>query len=152
MLLAPCPTQAVKTPRYPSHVSRNAKVRKKNPKRKPADLYDVNSYGHAIDRACDKAFPVPGHLAPRQKDNGRTESEREWWTRLDAKDRDEVKEWRKSHQWHPNRLRHGYATKVRKQHGLEAAQVLLGHSRADVTQVYAERNEELAATVAAKIG
>ena len=34
----------------------------------------------------------------------------------------------------------------------QAAQVLLGHSRADVTQVYAERNEELAATVAAKIG
>jgi hypothetical protein len=35
---------------------------------------------------------------------------------------------------------------------LEAAQVLLGHARADVTQVYAERNERLAATVAAKIG
>lgn len=54
--------------------------------------------------------------------------------------------------WHPNQIRHTYATKVRKEHGLEAAQVSLGHSRADVTQVYAERNEELAATVAAKIG
>jgi integrase len=54
--------------------------------------------------------------------------------------------------WHPNQLRHTFATRVRKQHGLEAAQVLLGHSRADVTQVYAERNEALAATVVAKIG
>jgi integrase len=54
--------------------------------------------------------------------------------------------------WHPYQLRHAYGTKVRKEHGLEAAQVLLGHSRADVTQVYAQRNEELAATVAAKIG
>lgn len=54
--------------------------------------------------------------------------------------------------WHPYQLRHTFATKVRKQHGLEAAQVLLGHSRADVTQVYAERNEELAANVATKIG
>jgi integrase len=45
--------------------------------------------------------------------------------------------------WHPNQLRHNFATAVRKQHGLEAAQVLLGHSRADVTQVYAERNQEL---------
>jgi integrase len=54
--------------------------------------------------------------------------------------------------WHPNQLRHLFATEVRKEHGLEAAQVLLGHSRADVTQVYAERNEQLAATVAAKIG
>ncbi len=54
--------------------------------------------------------------------------------------------------WHPNQLRHLFATEVRKHHGLEAAQVLLGHSRADVTQVYAERDEQLAATVAAKIG
>jgi len=45
-----------------------------------------------------------------------------------------------------------FATKVRKAHGLEAAQVLLGHARADVTQVYAERNEELAREVAGKIG
>jgi hypothetical protein len=41
---------------------------------------------------------------------------------------------------------------VRKERGLEAAQVLLRHSRADVTQVYAERNERLAAAVAARIG
>jgi site-specific recombinase XerD len=54
--------------------------------------------------------------------------------------------------WAPNQLCHSYATKVRKAHGLEAAQVLLGHSKADTTQLYAERNEALAATVAAKIG
>ena len=54
--------------------------------------------------------------------------------------------------WHPNQLRHLFATEVRRAHGLEAAQVLLGHSRADVTQVYAERNEQLAAAVVAKIG
>jgi integrase len=54
--------------------------------------------------------------------------------------------------WSPNQLRHSFATRVRKEHGLEAAQVLLGHARADVTQVYAERNEELAAAVAARIG
>jgi integrase len=54
--------------------------------------------------------------------------------------------------WHPNQLRHLFATEVRKVHGLEAAQVLLGHSRADVTQIYAERNEKLAVTTAAAIG
>ena len=53
---------------------------------------------------------------------------------------------------HPNQLRHLFATEVRKAHGLEAAQVLLGHSRADVTQVYAERNLTLAARVANEIG
>ena len=35
---------------------------------------------------------------------------------------------------------------------LEAAQVLLGHSKADVTQVYAEKNEALAVAIASKIG
>ncbi|QDU23595.1 tyrosine-type recombinase/integrase [Urbifossiella limnaea] len=40
--------------------------------------------------------------------------------------------------WTPGQLRHSFATEVRAKHGLEAAQVLLGHKKADVTQVYAE--------------
>lgn len=54
--------------------------------------------------------------------------------------------------WHPHQLRHSYATLVRKKHGVEAAQVGLGHSRADVTQVYAERDLDLAKKVAKEIG
>ena len=46
--------------------------------------------------------------------------------------------------WTPNQLRHSAATELRKQFGLEAAQIVLGHSRADVTQIYAERDEERA--------
>ncbi|MEQ8847988.1 site-specific integrase [Botrimarina sp.] len=46
--------------------------------------------------------------------------------------------------WSPNRLRHSFATEIRRRYGLEAAQVLLGHSKADVTQVYAERDHERA--------
>ena len=56
------------------------------------------------------------------------------------------------HRWAPNQLRHSFATKVRKYHGLEAAQVLLGHAKADITQVYAERDAALAVRVAAEIG
>lgn len=55
-------------------------------------------------------------------------------------------------QWSPHRLRHSFATEVRKTHGLEAVQVSLGHAKADVTQVYAERNFALAARVAGEIG
>ena len=51
-----------------------------------------------------------------------------------------------------NRIRHTFATMVRKGHGLEAAQVLLGHARADTTQIYGERDESLAVSVAGKIG
>ncbi len=44
--------------------------------------------------------------------------------------------------WSPNQLRHTAATEIRKQHGLETSQVVLGHSSADVTQIYAERDLE----------
>jgi integrase len=54
--------------------------------------------------------------------------------------------------WNPNQLRHRLATEVRKRYGVEAAQVLLGHERADVTQVYAERNMGLAERIAGEIG
>jgi integrase len=54
--------------------------------------------------------------------------------------------------WHPNQLRHTFASAVRARFGLEAAQVCLGHARADVTQIYAEKNQALGATVAADIG
>lgn len=54
--------------------------------------------------------------------------------------------------WTPNRLRHSFATEARRLFGLEAAQVLLGHSRADVTQVYAERDVAKGIEVARQIG
>jgi len=40
----------------------------------------------------------------------------------------------------------------RKESRLEAAQVHPGHARADVTQIYAERNHGLACKVAAQMG
>lgn len=46
------------------------------------------------------------------------------------------------------RLRHSAATEVRAAYGLEAAQVILGHSELRTTQVYAERDEALARKVA----
>jgi integrase len=54
--------------------------------------------------------------------------------------------------WAPNQLRHVVGTKVRQEMGLEASQVVLGHARADVTQVYAERNAELAKQAMQKLG
>ena len=54
--------------------------------------------------------------------------------------------------WHPNQLRHAFASEVRRRYGLEAAQVLLGHAKADVTQVYAQRDHRLATQVAREMG
>jgi integrase len=54
--------------------------------------------------------------------------------------------------WTPNMLRHSFATDVRQRFGLEETQVCLGHSRADVTQVYAERDWSKAREVARLVG
>ena len=50
--------------------------------------------------------------------------------------------------WHPHQLRHNAGTDIRATMGLEAAQVYLGHSHAETTEIYAERDAALALTVA----
>jgi integrase len=137
-----------KTPKWPSHMRRNetkrAGVRRKRP---PADRYNRLGYLTAVARACDRAFPPPSPLGKHDDETAVS-----WKARLTKDQKTELAAWRKAHHWHPNQLRHTFATRVRKLRGLEAAQVALGHARADVTQVYAERNEALAAEVAAMIG
>lgn len=54
--------------------------------------------------------------------------------------------------WSPGQLRHSRATDVRRTHGIEAAQVVLGHTHADVTQIYAERDIQKAIEVARETG
>ncbi|HBE67302.1 MAG TPA: integrase [Planctomycetaceae bacterium] len=54
--------------------------------------------------------------------------------------------------WSPNQLRHNAATEIRKQFGLDAASVILGHSEVGVTQVYAEADKLKAIDVASRIG
>jgi integrase len=39
--------------------------------------------------------------------------------------------------WHPHRLRHNAATRLRKEFGLDAARAVLGHSSPVVTEIYA---------------
>ena len=54
--------------------------------------------------------------------------------------------------WSPLQLRHTAATEIRKRFGLESAQAVLGHARADTTQIYAERDENRAREVMRQIG
>ncbi|QJW99041.1 hypothetical protein FTUN_6638 [Frigoriglobus tundricola] len=136
-----------KTPRFPSHMERSAKKRTRRPKRPPAACYTYHSYGRAVARACDRAFPAPAPLGQRAGETAAA-----WKARLTPGEKEQLKQWQDARRWAPNQLRHTFATMVRKEHGLEAAQVLLGHSKADVTQIYAEKNQSLAAAVAAKVG
>ena len=54
--------------------------------------------------------------------------------------------------WRPNRIRHTFATEVRKRFGLEAAGASLGHAKMSVTEIYAEKDLTLALKVAAEAG
>lgn len=54
--------------------------------------------------------------------------------------------------WHPHQLRHTAATLLRKQFGIEAARVVLGHQSAQITEVYAEIDQSKARDVMARIG
>ena len=101
----------------------------RHPEVKPGTRYRKDAYARAVRRGCDKAFPAPDGLAD-----------------------EEQAQWQKVHRWSPNQLRHAAATEIRKKFGLEAAQVVLGHSRADVTQVYAERDNGLAAKIMSEVG
>jgi integrase len=139
---------------------------KRKPGRKPRDCYSENSYRRAIDYACEKAFPLPADLE-RQRVKGakwqqtradgetstalRWETRKEWKTRLGER-WGEVDAWRNAHHWHPHQLRHNAATRLRKEYGLEAAQVILGHATIEVTELYAEKNVEAAMRIMGEVG
>jgi integrase len=107
--------------------------RKRKPKRTPGECYDVASYRRAIARACELAFPAPIELKAPEKVV-------------------ELRDWRKRHSWHPHQLRHTAATEIRKRFGIEAAQHVLGRATLSITEIYAEKNSDVARQIAAKIG
>jgi integrase len=54
--------------------------------------------------------------------------------------------------WAPNRLRHNAATMLRKEFGLDAARVILGHTSPKTTEIYAEIDQKKAMAIMSKIG
>ncbi|MEK6234382.1 MAG: site-specific integrase [Planctomycetales bacterium] len=107
---------------------------------KEAVEFDRKRLGDAKTQADRAKRPRPG----RRRDYYTTDSYRRAIAR--ACDRVGVEH------WSPNQLRHAKATEIRRKFGLEAAQCVLGHSKADVTQVYAERDFELAMNVMREVG
>lgn len=111
--------------------------RKSQQSRVPGDRYNSRSYRRAIFYGIRKANAAIATSLAEQLGRQPTEAE--------------LAE-RSIPHWHPHQLRHARGTEIRQQYGLEAAQVSLGHSRADVTQIYAKRDRELAEKVARETG
>lgn len=120
--------------------------------RKFMDRYDRTSYARAIARGCELAFPLPEPLQPPILARGKRMALKDYFMIAPPEKVEAIMQWRQEHHWHPHQLRHNYATMIRKKHGLEAAQILLGHSKADVTQIYAERDLSKAMEIARRVG
>jgi len=54
--------------------------------------------------------------------------------------------------WHPHQLRHNAATWLRKEFGLDAARVILGHRSPAITEVYAELDAAKAVEIMREVG
>ena len=120
--------QRRKTRVQPSQLTRS----RRNPRWQPHDCYTTDSYRRAITRGCDKANEA-ARKAKKSQGLG-------------------IDDERLIPRWHPHQLRHSYATRIRKEHGLEAARVLLGHRSMAVTEVYAEVDRSRMAEIVAKHG
>lgn len=129
--------RARKTPL--AHGNRRGTNRKRHPRRKPREQYDVGSFRRAIARGCDKAFPWPNLDGRKLKE-------------LTDDEKAELKAWKQKHNWHPHQLRHNAATYLRKEFGLEAARLVLGHKTAAITELYAELDHARAAEIMGKVG
>lgn len=123
--------------------------RKVAPRRQPGHRYTTPAYHRAVEYACDAAFPPPGDISRR---DGETKAV--WLQRLKEHELlDGLYAWRRAHRWHPNRLRHNAATLLRREFGLEAAQLALGHASAQITDaVYAERDRAKVIEIMRKLG
>jgi integrase len=123
--------------------SQAARRPKKNRVKSPRDHYDVGSYRRAITRGCELAFEMPAELRKIRRS-------------IPEPQKSELKEqaaaWRQEHCWHPNQLRHSAATRLRKDFGVEMARIILGHSTAFTTEIYAEVDRQQAIQLMGKAG
>lgn len=116
----------------PSQVDRRLPA----PAKRPGNAYTPDSYRRAVVRLCDDADAAARAQAQRMRADCQIPPGMRFVPR-----------------WHPHQLRHSAATEFRRQHGLEAAQLMLGHSSALVTDaVYAERDLAAMRKIAAQVG
>jgi integrase len=98
--------------------------RKSRPAVAPGACYTTNSYRKAIRHACRAVEKEMQKTDPKAKFPA----------------------------WHPNQIRHSWATRTRDEFGIEAASDGLGHNVPATTAIYAERSLKRAKEVAKAVG
>jgi len=104
--------------------NRSGSNRRAKPGRKPGDHYTVDSYRRAIDRGLENAFPSPGNLAKQEG-----ETHKQCRARLTKRREADRKQGRRALHRHPHRLRHNYATNVRREFGQDPARQIAEFQR-----------------------
>jgi len=129
-----------KSPMTPSQAARRPN---ESARRRPKDRYTVASYRRTIARGCELAFEMPAELRTFPRDLAPDEKRRR---------RARAAEWRQAHCWHPNQLRHSAGTFLRREFGIEAARVILGHAHVETTEIYAEADLKRAREIMGSVG
>jgi integrase len=118
-------------------------------------LFSPRSYVeelHARRAAGRKTKRPPSQLARKRK----TKPQRRAGERYDRRSYRHaiVRACRAAHvrPWSPLQLRHTTATVLRAKYGVEAAKVILGHTRVETSQIYAERDLSRAQDIMREIG
>jgi integrase len=121
--------------------------RRRVPRRTVAQRFDTDAYRRAIQRACDRVWPLPAALACLKGELALA-----WKIRLGPEGWADVVAWRREHVLHPHQLRHSFATRIGNRFGEEEAQVLLGHSRLQTTGIYVQRDIRRGRRIIAQVG
>jgi len=147
-----CQAQRAKNRKTPKPRKEPEPQRKSQPKRAPGERYNNYAYDHAIRRACEVAFGMPKELRSIPT-SAKVASGK---AGMDAAERNRLlglaADWRERHCWHPNQLRHTAATRIRAAYGIELARIILGHSSAVTSEIYAEIDREKAKKIMGKMG
>jgi integrase len=139
------PRMAMEQKRAQQRAKRKTKVqpsqqnrRKRNPKRVPKEHYRRRSFRLAIHRGSRKAR---GKRAVELYREGLLTIRQAYKRAL-----------QELPSWSPLQLRHTAATQLQAKYGIEAARVILGHSKVETSQIYAERDLGRAKQIMQEIG
>ena len=112
-----------KTPIWPSHQRRYEQAKAARPRARRRDAYDAAALHRAIKRAIARC------------------------------NRDRLRDGQKRIEpWFAYQIRHTAATRIRREDGIEAARVMLGHTSAGTTEIYTEMDWKRAAEIAERVG
>jgi integrase len=115
---------------------------KRNRNAKLETRYDRATYYRAVRYGCEAAFKMPEDIRAKPGDAPAVKAAKS------AK----RSEWYRTNAFFPHQCRHRNATDLRREGGLEVAQIALGHSSRAMAEHYAEADVEKTKKIVERMG